>query len=356
MLLLLLACAPEFAAFDETVEAFLIEAELEGATAVIVTREDGVVHRRGYGAFEEDRVSMIASSSKVMSVGVLMALHDDGLLDIDAPISDTLGDWGQHKTDITTAHLLSNSSGLVGLTDNAMYLPYLCQYQPGGTLTDCAETIYTADDEEDRVPPQTAFRYGGGPWQLAGGIAEVASGKGWHTLVDEVYGPCGLENTGYNNVFLEAIAESDEEGSLTPYPHFFDGDPANLDPTDNPNLEGGGYTTVGDYEQILLLHLNGGQCNGEQVLSEASVERMQDDALASWGGSTFVETYPGYGLGWWLSRDEPIAWDGGAYGATPWINDALGYGVMILLEGHYSDGYTLFTQVQPLLDDHFRDE
>jgi CubicO group peptidase (beta-lactamase class C family) len=352
MLTLLLACTPEFAEFDQTVDAFLLESGLEGATAVIVHRDEGVVHRQAYGTFEQGRISMIASSSKVMSVGVLMALHDEGALDIDAPVSDTLGDWGEHKTDITTAQLLSNSSGLVGLTDNAMYLPYLCQYIPDGTLMDCAEKIYTADDEEDRVPPDTAFRYGGGPWQLAGGVAEVAGGADWDTLFNEVYGPCGLTDSGYNNVFLEAISDA-EDGDLTPYPAFFDGDPANLDPTQNPNLEGGGYTSVLDYEQILLMHLREGECDGQQVLSPESVARMQEDRVADWGGSTWVEDYPGYGLGWWLSREEPIVWDGGAYGATPWLDTERGYGVMILLEGHYTDGYALFTQVRPLLDEHF---
>lgn len=350
MIALLLACTSPFADFDASVEAFLEQEGLPGATAVIVHRDDGVVHTQAYGTFQVDRVSLIASSSKVMSAGVLMALHDRGVLDVDAPVSDALAGWGAHKTDINTAQLLSNSSGMVGLTDDPMYTKYLCQYLPDGTLSDCAETIYTADDAADRVPPDTAFRYGGGPWQLAGGVAEQASGMTWDELVDDVYGPCELQSTGYTNVFLKALAEADDD-VLTPYPSFFQGDPANLDPTDNPNLEGGGYTTVGDYEKLLLMHLNGGECPGGQVLSAASVDRMQQDRIGDvWGGSSFWDDFPGYGLGWFVSRQDAVVYDGGAYGATPWLDLDRGYGAMIILEAHHTQGAALFEQVQPELN------
>lgn len=104
----------DFAAFDEALEQFVEDSELAGAAAVIVHAQDGIVHARGYGEHDVDRVYLIASSSKVLSAGVLVRLADEGLLDLDAPISELLSDWGEHKTDITTAQLLSNSSGLVG--------------------------------------------------------------------------------------------------------------------------------------------------------------------------------------------------------------------------------------------------
>ncbi|MCP4918168.1 MAG: beta-lactamase family protein [Proteobacteria bacterium] len=127
MILALLACASPFDELDATIEQFLIDEQLEGATAVIVHVDDGVVHKAAYGSFELDRVSMIASSSKVLSAGVLVKLADDGQLDLDAPVSQYLGHWGEHKTDITTAQLLSNSSGMVGLTDDPYYTLGLCQ-------------------------------------------------------------------------------------------------------------------------------------------------------------------------------------------------------------------------------------
>ena len=64
-----------------------MERGLEGAGAVVVHREHGTVHVGAYGTHEPGRISLIAFSSKVMSVCVLVALADQGLLDLDAPIS-----------------------------------------------------------------------------------------------------------------------------------------------------------------------------------------------------------------------------------------------------------------------------
>lgn len=356
--LLLLGCGSDdavrdFTEFDSAMEAFLDVEGLSGATAVVVHEDDGVVHLQGYGEFPDDRISLIASSSKVLSVGVLMRLHDDGLLDIDVPISEYLGAWGEYKTDITVAQLVSNSSGLFGLTDGPFYGPYLCQYLPGGSLQMCSEEVYTADDGDDRVPPDTQFRYGGGQWQIAGGVAEVVSGKSWAELIDEIYvQPCLLEDTGYGNPFAQGLGS---DGGITdgtlPYPSFFMGNPDNLTPTTNPNIEGGAYTTVSDYAEILLMHLRGGLCGADRVLSVASVERMREDRIAdAYDGDTGNPGLNGYGLGWWIDRDSDVVADGGAYGASPWLDLGRGYGAMLILEADFTVGGRMRQQMQPILE------
>ena len=170
--------ALDFSAVDAAVTRFVTDQGLQGASAVIVQKDCGAVHTQGYGAFSDDRLYLVGSSSKVVSAGVLMKLADSGVLDLDAPIGQYLSGWGEGgKPEIETAQLLSNSSGLVSLTDNPLYPPYLCQYRTPGTLGNCAQTIYTANDASKRIPPDTAFHYGGAQWQLAGGLAEVLAGK-----------------------------------------------------------------------------------------------------------------------------------------------------------------------------------
>jgi CubicO group peptidase (beta-lactamase class C family) len=341
--------ALDFAEFDALVEAFVQEHALEGATAVVVHRERGTVHERGYGGFDEKRVSLIASSSKIVSVGVLMALVDAGKLDLDQPISRYLSAWGEHKTDITTAMLVSNSSGLIALSDTALYAPYLCQYLDAGSLESCAQSIYQAADEADRRPPDTGFAYGGGQWQLAGGIAQAVSGKSWAELIQETYvEPCGTQSLGYTNQFSRANAE----GSGTAYPKFFQADVANLPQTENPSIEGGAYITAGDYGKILLMHLREGLCDDERALSEASVARMQVDRVAeAYQGSTSSPVLAGYGLGWWVDREHPgVVVDPGAYGASAWLDGPRGYGAFLVLETTSALGTQLRTQVKPVLD------
>ena len=141
--------APErdFSAIDPIVSTFVDERGLNGAGLVIVDREDGIVHEDYWGEFDENRISYIASSSKMIAAGVLLRLQDDGLLDMDEPIADYV-DWGAANPDITTAQLVSNSSGLIGLLQDFTYEPYLCQWNPVGSLQECAETIFTTPDDD----------------------------------------------------------------------------------------------------------------------------------------------------------------------------------------------------------------
>lgn len=349
----------DFAPLDSEINSFLTANDLAGASVAIVHKDYGIVYEQGYGDFAADRVYLVASSSKVLSAGIIMRLVDQDLLDIDLPISEYLDDWGNYKEDITVAQLLSNSSGMVGLVDDPIYVPYLCQYISTGTLSECAQGIYTADDSADRIPPDTEFHYGGGQWQLAGGIAEIVSGKKWADLVNESYvQPCDATTVGYTNQYQRMYTQNSDSGdiaSAVSYPPFFMGDVDNLDPTDNPSIEGGGYASAGDYGKILLMHLRGGLCDDNRVLSEDSVERMQEDRVAMvYDGNTTSETLAGYGLGWWIDRDNPgIVVDGGAYGAMPWLDVERGYGAVVLIEASSTQGRALFPEIKPLIDDVF---
>src|SRR5690606_26980486 len=119
----------DFALFDAVVADAVHDLGLEGAAAVVVHRDSGIAHVQGYGAFDEERVFLIASASKPLSAGVLLRLADQGLLDLDAPIGSYVGDaWGADKAALTVAQLISNSSGLPGLLDHPGYPPYRCQY------------------------------------------------------------------------------------------------------------------------------------------------------------------------------------------------------------------------------------
>lgn len=339
----------DFSAVDAAIEAYLTDEGLEGATIAIVHRDHGVLHKRGYGSFDVDRVMLLASASKMMTAGVLIHLDDAGQLDLDAPITDVLTDWGDYKADITTAQLLSNSSGMPGLGDGALYTPYLCQFIDGGSLTACAEAIFTADDDAESVAPDTQFRYGGAQWQLAGGIAEVASGESWEDLIDSVYAePCGLENTGYTNHFSRASSSD-----AFSYPSFMDGDVNDLPDTDNPNMEGGGYSNASDYAKLLMMHLNDGMCGDTQVMSAEGITRSRTDRLGpAYGGTTGAPGIDGYGMGWWVDTGRTgWATDPGAYGTVPWIDSEAGYAAVILLESDNQTGFQLMVEVRDMVHD-----
>lgn len=335
----------DFSAFDKTIAAYIADNELAGASAVVVDAEAGEVYIKGYGSFSEDRDYLIASGSKVLSAGVLVHLADQGLLNLDDAISTYLGAWGTYKTDITVAQLLSNSSGLLSLTDNPFYIPYVCQYSRDlGSLSDCGQQIYQAEDEDDRITPDTEFRYGGAQWQLAGAIAEAVSGLAWDDLLEDTYrSPCGTASLGYTNHYQDT-------GGVG-YPSYMDGDSSTLYETDNPNIEGGAYINVRDYGKILLMHLRGGTCDDEVVLEPTSVQRMQENRIASvYGGTTGDADLDGYGLGWWMSTATPgVVLDPGAYGAVAYLDMNAGFGVFIAVED--GSGGDLFAATYPTVLD-----
>ena len=327
------AAVYDFAAVGPIVEAAVDANGLDGAGLVVVDRDDGVVHEQYWGEFGPDRVSLVASSSKMIVAGVLLALADDGLLDLDAPVAD-LAPWGSGNPTITPAQLVSNSSGLVGLGPNPAYPPYLCQFLPVGTLQDCAASVFTtAADDADVIAPDTQFRYGGAQWQVAGAVAEVASGRSWVELIEQTYvEPCGVESLGFGNHWTQFALGFD-------YPDAFAGNPSTLTATDNPNIEGGAYVTAPDYAQLLLMLLRDGRCGDEQVLSAAAVERMLTDRIGEvYGGS---DGDRGYGMGWFVDRATGVRTDPGAYGAVAWIDVDAGYGAYLVIEDSVGVGSTL---------------
>jgi len=336
--------AYDFSAVGPIVADFVDERDLNGAGLVVVDREDGIVHQEFWGEFAPDRVTLVASSSKMVTAGVLLRLQDDGLLDIDAPISTYL-DWGAGNPDVTVAQLLSNSSGLVGLLDDPGYAPYICQFLPGGSLQDCGEQIFTTpDDDDDVIAPDTRFRYGGAQWQVAGAVAEAVSGTPWAQLIDEIYvEPCGLDRLGYNNHFTQIGTQGFD------YPDGFESDPGTLAATDNPNMEGGMYTDVDDYAALLLMHLRGGECEGGRVLSQASLDAMHADRVGDvYGGEVLPGT--GYGLGWWVDRATGRISDPGAYGSVPWLDLDDGYGAFLVIESDTQTGSELAGRLYDVVD------
>ncbi|MGC4087495.1 MAG: serine hydrolase domain-containing protein [Polyangiaceae bacterium] len=349
----------DFSAVDAAIAEFLMEQGLPGAGSVIVDRECGSVHLSSYGAFEPDRVYLLGSSSKVVSVGVMMELADRGLLDLDAPLGGYVSAWpGPGKPELSVAQLVSNSSGLVGLVDNPIYAPYLCQYRSGGTLRDCAEAIYSADDASTRIAPDAEFHYGGGQWQLAGGVAEEVANESWSQLVSELYGArCGATSIGYTNPFSLGGGVA----SALRYPDSFQGDVSTLPNTQNPNVEGGLYANVADYGKLLLMHLRGGLCDGTRALSEQAALRMREDRIGSvYGGTTAgmsgrttgASAFSGYGLGWWVDREHPgVFADPGLYGAFPWLDVERGYAAFVALEADSGEvGGALYARIKPLVD------
>lgn len=257
---------------------------LRGAAALIV-KDNRVIYERAFGDYTTNTVVPIASASKLISASTIMSLVDEGLLSLDAPISKYLPNLTGKEGTITLRQLMSHTSGLPG--NNR------CLANQSITLAECVDKIFEVGLQAD---PGTQFRYGGVSFQVAGRLAEVASGKSWNTLFEEkIKSPLNMVNTTYGE-------------------------------TRNPRIAGGASSTLQDYANLLQMHLNRGVFNGKRVLSAESIAEMQRDQTR---GVPIVSTpqpdQRRYGLGEWRdlvdSKGKAIQLScQGAFGFSPWID------------------------------------
>jgi CubicO group peptidase (beta-lactamase class C family) len=323
---------PDFATADAWLADFVETQPLfPGASIILVDGDRGVMHKSVFGNQTDDSLVLLASTTKVPTVMLLMALHDDASIDFDiqTPIANYLPWEGVWDAAITTENLVSNRSGIPGLdnltTRFAAYAPHLCQFLPGGTLMECAETLYTTPLPAIPNPPaDTAFDYGGSQWQIAGAVAEFVGGATWNQLWDQYIGePCGLEMTRYGN----NLSFADE----------WTGNADALEGLDNPSMEGGMMSSLDDYAKLLSVHLNDGYCGDQQVVSAQSLAFMREERTPIEGSSR------GYGMGWWLTPPPAggevyLYVDPGAYGSVSWIDTSRNYGGVVFFEEYTLTG------------------
>ncbi|MDF2382521.1 beta-lactamase family protein [Nostoc ellipsosporum NOK] len=267
----------------------------DGRCYAVIHVDGQEVYAKGWGGYDGNTRTLIASCTKWLSGAVLMSLVDQGALKLEdtvgkyLPIFTTYG-----KGKITLSQLFSHTSGFPGNSTQG--------YESDASLT-LAKAV---DSIAKNVPlinaPGTKFNYGGVSMQVAGRICEVASGKSWNTLIQEkIYSPCGMTNTDFGT-------------------------------TNNPIIAGGARSTPNDYIRFLdMLMRKGLTSTGTRVLSEASVTAMEKSYTT---GVTIQNTpYPVsyfttggiYGIGNWrdLTTSADVLIENsspGAFGSHPWVN------------------------------------
>lgn len=232
------AAAP-FPAAD--IDQFLegTRSDVGGGCGLLLLRGGKVVYRRAVGQVDLDRPIPIASATKWMTGAVVLALMDQGLLRLDDPASKYLPRFGGDKSGITLRQLLSHTSGL------PMTHPALDRRDI--TLAEAVDEIARASV---MAPPGVVCVYGDASIQVAGRIAEVASGRTWSALFAmALSGPLGMSHTSWKGTA----------------------------PAGNPHLAGGAVSTAGEYARFLVMLLGKGAYGGRRVLSNAAVDEMLRD-------------------------------------------------------------------------------
>ena len=166
---------------------------------------------------DRDTSFQVASLSKWVSAAGVMALVEDGRIDLDAPVSTYLNSWqlpqGEFDTDgVTVRRLLSHTAGL---TDGLGY----GGFAPGEDIQPLTESLTQASDAspgaDGRVrvglEPGAQFEYSGGGYTLLQLLVEDVTGEAFETYMQRaVFQPLGMENSTY----LDEVSDNGNRAAL----------------------------------------------------------------------------------------------------------------------------------------------
>lgn len=335
---LTLLCFPsfgsaEFSEVDTTIESFLNQQNIEGATLIVTDQDGRTLHQRNYGVnFNESTPVTLASASKWLTGATIMTLVEDGLIELDAPVSNYLSYFknkGQMSA-MTVRQMLAFTTGMPEHSD-LMDNPNITQQQ---------ECQYFANNLDLLFRPGTKFHYGGLQQEIAACIAEEVTNKPFREIIS-------------TRLFKPLDMSSSKIGTLVnrqPRNIVFD--------SDNPLTPGGIYAPAKDLLKFVQMILNGGTHKGVQVLKPSTVNAMKTDQTFGvpknrtiWNGS--AENEWAYGLGNWVQVLNPetgstevesrrVLMSAGAIGTMEWVDFDLKYAAVFTLWGKAGPAMTNF--------------
>ena len=288
----------DFSSIDRKIQSWIDSGYYHGA-GLIIAKDNRIIKDTCYGSYTPDSVVYIASAGKWLAAATIAVVVDEGKLSWNDKVSKWLPEFTDVKGKATLRQLLSHTSGYP-------------DYQPEGAHRDDYQTLKESVAQIVSLPadtmPGAKFHYGGLAMQVAGRMAELATGKDWETLFQEkIAQPLGMKNT-----------------------HFT---PVHLGGGHSPMLGGGARTVLHDYAAFLNMISNNGKFKGKRILSEAAIKEMQADQVgkAKVAEHEFVERVRAelhagiYGLGEWReeldSSGKAVLISSPSWaGAYPWID------------------------------------
>ncbi|MBK8905275.1 MAG: beta-lactamase family protein [Anaerolineaceae bacterium] len=316
--------------YRELIPQLMAEQDIPGL-AVAVVDDSRVLWVEGFGytnddhktAITPDTIFSVQSTSKTFTAVAIMTAVQDGLLNLDTPITTYLPDFTVHsifeehpERKITLRMLLGHTAGF---THEA----------PVGNNFDLEPVTFEAhiqsiSDTWLRFPVGTGYAYSNLGIDLAGYILQTVSGQPFAQYVEEkLLLPIGMANSSFDMTQIRANPNR-AIGHSSPLPEV---------PLEVPMVPAGGlYTSANDMARFIQFHLNQGSAAGQTVLSPALLDEMYTVPPP-------VEGSPeGYALGvartqWHRGREAVIfSHGGGGFGflSDMWWLPELKIGIVVL--------------------------
>lgn len=161
--------------------------------AALVSEKGSVTLKRGYGYANRNTKELntsatlynIASLGKQFTCYAVLLLEKQGKLRTSDFVSKYVGSFNDARDSATIHHLLMHSSGLV---------------REGAPLDYKTRAAFVQSVKAGAIesPPEKEYRYSNAGYSLLAAIVEIVSGKRFEEfLLENVFTPAGIQNTGY---------------------------------------------------------------------------------------------------------------------------------------------------------------
>ena len=337
------------AGFDELITRLMKEQDVPGL-AVAVTDGEHTLWSKGYGWTDYDRrkpitpqtMFSIQSMSKTFTATAVMMACQEGLVDLDTPITTYLPEFtvnsafeAHPESRITLRRLLSHTAGF------AHEAPYGNSFSLGEMDFDMH--VKSISSSWLRFPVGKNWAYSNLGIDLAGYIIQRRSGIPFTQYVQKkLLAPLGMSRTTMDSAAIKA--EPDRAIGHTPFY-------AKL-PVDIPMIPAGGvYTSAEDLVKFVRLHLNG----GGGIIDAARLREMYTlpaDGLSGNYGLGIVKnliSLPGHVTSWGLGHS------GAGFGflSDMYWYPLIGIGAVVLTNSvnHTLQGDLVFKILNTIIDD-----
>ena len=207
----------------------------------LLWKGDSLIYKKEMGEFNSKTQAPIASCSKWLTAALVMQFVDEGKLSLDDKVVKYIPEFEKYfKNYITIRQCLSH---MTGIADDSKFLKRLLERRKFASLE---EEVNSFAAREIRAAAGTDFWYGNVGLNIAGRVLEVISKKKFEMLIKtKLFTPLGMTKTTFADM---------------------NGGPV--------NPSGGAKSTADDYMKFLVMLMNKGKYNGQQILSEEAVNQM----------------------------------------------------------------------------------
>jgi CubicO group peptidase (beta-lactamase class C family) len=338
---------------DAMLQKSIDQNEIPGAVAIIC-RNGKIVYQKAFGsadntagrAMKTDDIFRIASMSKAVTSTAVMMLWEEGLFQLDDPISKYIPEFKNptlldslNKTDttwttkpagkeITIRHLLTHTSGLgYGVIDGDVRFKMM--YKKAGIVDlFTTESVKIGDNIKKlaKLPlhnvPGEKYVYSEG-LDVMGYFIEVISGMPFDVyLKTHIFDPLSMSDTYFYlpdakaNRLVKIQTKTDNKWTSF-VDNFYDPDYPIKGAKTFFSGGAGLSSTAKDYATFLQMYLNNGELNGKRLLSRKTIEFMMMNQVGDLLGGD--KSDQNYGLAFGLLTEKGVAKGGaGSVGSFTW--------------------------------------